>query len=103
MAKFSNFTKESLTQLIYDVVDEFNENSFEGSKLQKSLDTELFGPKKTIDSLDLVDIITAVEEKVDSKFNIPISLEAEDDLAHFQTLETLRDRTFHLLKARINI
>ncbi len=56
---------ETIEKYIYPAVDRLFGES-DGHKLQKSPDTALFGAESKLDSLDLVDFLMAVEERIEA-------------------------------------
>lgn len=65
-------------------------------------DTPIFGSNGYLDSLGLINLLLAVEEKVRQKFNVSISLVNERAMSQknspFKTIGTLADYIFSLLK-----
>ena len=53
-----------LEEILYPVIDEFNQTLADGAKLAKSPDTQLFGSDNALDSMQLVSFVVAVEEAV---------------------------------------
>lgn len=66
-----------ITQAIFKVVDEINEQLARDRQLDKSLDTVLFGSSGILDSLELVSFIVAAEEKIKEEFGIGLKLTDE--------------------------
>ena len=91
--------KEEIIQLIFDTIDIINENIDE--KLEKSPETSLFGSKGELDSFGLVNLITAVEEAIDEKFDAIITLADEKAMSQrnspFRTVNSLADYIHFLL------
>ncbi len=92
--------KERIIELIYDVVDEFNETSSDDRKLEKSPGCKLFGKQGKLDSLDLVELTAQLEDKIYTEFNVPISLTIEEGTTGnpFLTIETLQNHILSLLQ-----
>ena len=68
---------ERVVQCIYSVLDEFNQELPLGLKLSKSSDTVLYGENGQLDSINLVHLIVAVEEKIESEFGVAVTLADE--------------------------
>jgi len=66
--------QERLTQAIYAAVDELNEQLPKGVRVAKSLDSPLYGPGSNLESIDLVNLIIEVEEKVKEAFGVSITI-----------------------------
>lgn len=100
--------KHEVTLLIcetYKEVLDLQEVNFEKSeKIDK--DTPIFGTKGYLDSLGLINLLLAVEEKVRQKFNVSISLVNERAMSQknspFETIGTLADYIYSLLKENSN-
>ena len=67
-------TKEGLLDIIYQSLEEVNEQLPSDAQLQKSLDTPLIGSVGGLDSLAFVNFVALVEEKCARKYGIAISL-----------------------------
>lgn len=74
--------KEKLKQAIYGAIDEVNRQLSSEQRLEKSMNTILLGSSGKLDSLGLVNLIVAAEQKVEEGFSVTISL--TDDEAIFQ-------------------
>ena len=87
--------------LIYSVVEEFNETAEEESRLEKSPATVLFGDSGRLNSLELVSIIVGVEERVEEEFGAPVTIADEQALSQtrspFRTIGSLAEYVSHLL------
>lgn len=70
--------KEEIIQAIFSAVDEINLQLPEGQRLQKNLNTTLFG---NLDSLGLLNFVVEVEQNIEKAFNISISLADEKAIA----------------------
>ena len=66
--KDKSITKEFILKLIYSIIDEHNLLNPEDLKLEKSLETSLFGNESNLDSLGLVNFLVEVENII--KVNI---------------------------------
>ena len=64
-------------KLIYEAIDEVNLDLEEGKKIEKSEVTQLFGTGKSLDSLELVNLITVIEQKLEEETGDFISLADE--------------------------
>jgi acyl carrier protein len=82
-----------IEQLIYDSIDELNETLEIDNRIEKNLGTLLFGSESNLDSIDLVGLITIIEERVEEEFNeyIPIADERALSLTNspFNSISTL--------------
>ena len=77
--------QEEITQLLFDTIDELNADWPDDSKLDRSTDTVLFGRSGKLNSLELVNLVVAVEEKIDERFGIPLSLADERAMSEEQS------------------
>jgi len=93
---------EKIIQAISEAINELNEQLPKEDKLKKSLDTALMGSGGNLDSLRLVSLVTTVEQKIEDKFGITISL--LDDAASlegdnpFSTVSSLADYVASILE-----
>ncbi len=74
--------KEKLKQTIFGLLDEVNQQLPSEQKLKKSMDTTLLGSTGQLDSLSIVNLIVATEQKIEEEYSITISL--ADDESMFQ-------------------
>ena len=68
---------ERTLQLIYDAIDDVNAALEEGEKINKAPETALFGESGSLDSLGFVNLIVAVEQKMEEKFGTTIAIADE--------------------------
>lgn len=87
--------REEVIRVIFRAVDELNREMPEERRLEKSADAALFGRQSVLDSLGLVSLIVAVEQKIEDEFGISITLADERALSRsespFLTIGTLAD------------
>lgn len=93
--------KQEATRLLYKGIDELNLNLQEERRLEKSSDTVLFGEFGRLDSLGLVRLIVATEEKIEEELGITIRIADEramsDQRSPFKTVGSLIDYVSLLL------
>ena len=80
--------KERIIQAIFRAVEEINGQLPKEQQLAKSVDTVLIGQSGTIDSLGLVNMIVATEQKIEEEFGTGLTL--ADDKAMSQINSTFR-------------
>ena len=97
-------TKEKIVKAIFGAVDEANKLSPKERQLEKSLKTVLFGGDGSLDSLGLVSLVVAVEQRIEDEFGITITLANERAMSQkaspFKTLGKLADYVLLLLEER---
>ena len=95
---------EKIILAIFDAIDEINEQFHKEQKLPKSTDTVLFGETGKLDSLGLVNLIVATEQRVEEIFNISLTLADEKAMSQknspFRTVGTLTKYISKLLQER---
>lgn len=69
--------KETIQRLIFEAIDETNELLDEDQKLKKELSTKLYGPGSQLDSLELVNLVISVEQKIEEFYAVEITLADE--------------------------
>jgi len=93
---------DRITNTIYKAVEEVNEQLHKNRRLEKNLETVLFGRGGKLDSLGLVSLIAAVEQNIDEEFGVAITLADERAMSQenspFRTLSSLKDYARLLLK-----
>ena len=97
---------KKILNLIYVTLDEYNEQLSDELPLEKSSDTELFGQGSSLDSLGLVNLVVAVEQNIEDKFDVTITLADEramsQETSPFRTVGTLTDYIEMLLGEKLN-
>ena len=84
-----------IIDLIFDTIDKFNNEYSDEIQLEKSSHTVLLGSGSKLDSLGLINLIVAVEQNVEDKFDITITLADEramsQEISPFRTVGSLAD------------
>jgi len=93
---------DKIIQVIFQAIDELNEQLPKEEKLDKSLDRVLFGSGGNLDSLRLVSLFTTLEQKVEEQLGITITLfdhlaSSENDNP-FTTVQSLADYLVSILE-----
>lgn len=87
--------RSKVLEIIGQSVDDLNNFRPDDDPLEFNEDMVLFGRQSRIDSLDLVSVITAVEEALSDRFDVDISLTDDRALAHqpspFDSVRNLAD------------
>jgi acyl carrier protein len=96
---------EKVRQAVTEAIDELNQQLPKEEKIEKSAGTVLFGSGGNLDSLRLVSLVTTVEQKIEEKFGITVTL-LEDiaDLENdnpFRTVSSLADYITSLLEKNV--
>jgi len=93
-------TENKILTAIYDAVDQIN-NQNESPILEKHPEKVLFGKGGSLDSLDLVNLVVAIEQNIENSFDRSIVLANEDAMSKknspFRTIGTLADYIVELL------
>ena len=93
---------DRIRRTIWRVIDAMNEEFPEGQRLDKSPSAALFGPKGSLDSLGLVDLVMRIQETVLDEYGVAVAVANEDVLLSpdgpFRTVETLTDHVAGLLE-----
>lgn len=86
-------TDKRVIQAIFSAVDEVNQQLPKEYRLEKSTETILFGRSGGLDSLGLVTMIVAAEQKIEEEFGVAIMLAGQKVMSQqnspFQTIGTL--------------
>lgn len=95
------YNSEIINKIIFDSIEELNCNLKEENKLDKSINTVLYGQKSKLDSLGLVNLIVDVEQRFQDEFGTSINLADEKALSQknspFLSVKTLSDYILLLL------
>lgn len=82
-------------QTVFEAVDELNEQLPKEERLEKSVDTPLFGDGGRLDSLGLVSLVTILEQKIEENFGVNATLLEDiadlDDENPFRNVKSLAD------------
>lgn len=97
---------EKIVQAVMEAIDELNGQLPKEEKLEKSVDTVLFGNGSNLDSLRLVSLVTTVEQKIEEKFGATVTLlddisTLEDDNP-FMTVSSLAAYVASILEKKGN-
>ncbi|AWB67790.1 acyl carrier protein [Saccharobesus litoralis] len=83
---------KQLQQLIYRSIDELNAVR-DGTLIEKSEQTALYGQNSSLDSVDLVNLLLSVEELLEDEFDIEFTIANEKAMSlknsPFKTVSTL--------------
>lgn len=85
--------KKQIIEAIGSVIDAYNKENSPKKPVAKTLDTALYGSGSEIDSLGLINLVVAVEQKIEESFGQMITL-ADDralsqEVSPFSTISTL--------------
>ena len=99
-------THENIIQTIFEAMDEVNERQPENQQLNKSPNTILFGKDGKLDSLGLVNLVVATEQRIEEKYCVTISLADDRAMSEknspFKNVQTLGDYIAKLLTEMTN-
>jgi hypothetical protein len=94
-------TKQEITDIVVNQVEQLNETFTEGQKMNVSESTILFGKGSSVDSLSLVSIIVDLEMVFSEEYGYDISLTDDRAMARekspFTNIATLVEYTFELI------
>ena len=95
-------TQDESLQIIFEAVEEYNQQVADDQHLESAAQTILFGRGGKLDSMGLVNLIILVEEKVNERFGKSVSLADERAVSQenspFRSVESLADYLVILLK-----
>jgi len=95
---------EKLASAIFRAIDDLNDQLPSERRLEKRLDTVLYGKSGRLDSLGLVNLIVAIEERVGDELGETVTLADEKALSQrdspFRTVGTLAEYIGRLLKEK---
>ena len=95
---------EKVTQSVFDAIDELNGQFPKEERIDKSIDSALFGGEGTLDSLGLISLVTTVEQKIEEDFGITVTLLDDIDVLEdenpFETIKTITDYIASILEKK---
>jgi acyl carrier protein len=98
--------KEKIQQSIFNSIDSLNAQLPNEGNIEKSNNTALFGSGSKLDSLDLINLVVAVEQNIEDEFDVTITLADERAMSQqtspFRTVGTLTDYIEMLLGEKLN-
>jgi len=94
-------TLEGAVDQLYAAIDELNQSRDEDHWLVKSTDTVLFGANATLDSLGLVTLVLAYEQRLFDGYGAEVTLVGEAAMSRrhspFRTVGTLAEYAYRIL------
>ena len=70
-----NKLETRILEIIYEAIDELNLSS--DTNIPKKEDSELYSASGELDSLDLVNLVVSIEQRIEDEFDKPVSLADE--------------------------
>ena len=97
---------ERVLQAMFKAMDEVNQVLPKEQRLEKSVDTVILGNQGTLDSLGLVNLIVAIEQKIEEEFGVTIIMTDEkiilEDDRPVKTIGTLAEDISLILAEKTN-
>ena len=94
--------RSEIIELLYEVIDEMNQQFNSQDNLEKKESLELLGEASKLDSLGLINFIIAVEEKYEVRFDLALNLTSEEMMikenSPLRTLGVLADYISSILE-----
>ncbi len=94
--------RNKIEQIIFEAIEDLNLKRPQEDQLKKSEDTVLFGYSGQLDSLGLVDLVLAVEQKITEKLDRVVTLADEKAMSQekspFRTVGFLAEYICQLLE-----
>ena len=91
---------------VFYAIEEINQQLPKEQQLDKSTDVVIFGISGRLDSLGLVTLIVAIEQRIEEEFGVTITLTDEGAISQrdspFRTIGALADYISLLLKEKVN-
>ena len=94
--------ENQIKEMLFKVVEEINENLDKDQQLKLSTETVLLGKEGNVDSILLVNLVVAIEQRIEDEFDIEVNLADERALfekeSPFRTIGTLIDYISQIIK-----
>ena len=97
-------TEAEVRQTVFDTIESLNEQLPAARRLPIAIDTPLAGPDGSLDSLGIVNLIAILEQLVEERFHVSMSVLDEDpgDGALFATAGSLTDFVLDRVRERLH-
>ena len=98
--------ENQVEEILFDVIGEINSQLPEDKRIEKKKSTSLFGEEGVLDSLALVNLIVAFEQRIQDDLSFAITLADEKAMSQknspFRSVESLADYTVMLIQEKSN-
>jgi acyl carrier protein len=98
--------ENQVEELLFETIDEINEQLPASQRIEKKISTSLFGEDGGIDSLTLVNLIVAAEQKIQEELECTITLADEKAMSQknspFRSVESLAGYIVMLIRENNN-
>ena len=98
--------KNQIERILFEIIDETNDRLPEDQQIGKEKSTQLYGEGAALDSMELVNFVVALEEKIQRDLNVAINLESEEAVSPeedpFRSIESLTAHAIMLIKEKIH-
>jgi len=92
--------------ILFALIEEMNERRPEDQQIAVEKSTQLFGEGGVLDSLELVNLIVAFEQRIQSDLDFAITLADEKAMSQkhnpFRSIESLADYAIMLIREKVN-
>ena len=92
--------------ILFELIREMNERRPDDQQIEKEQSTQLYGESGVLDSLELVNLIVAFEQKIQSDLDLAITLADEKAMSQkrnpFRSIEALAGYAITLIKEKVN-
>ncbi len=99
--------KNDILEAIYASIDQVNRQNPDAKPIRKALDTPLYGSKSDLDSLGLINFVVGVEQNIEQKFQVAITLVDDrallQEILPFSTVQALVDYVEELIQEKRNV
>ena len=96
--------ENQVEKILFELIEEMNELRPEDQKIAKEKSTQLFGEDGVLDSLEVVNLIVALEQRIQSDLDFAITLADEKAMSQkrnpFRSIESLADYAIMLIKEK---
>lgn len=86
---------ERIQEIIFDALDEINEQLIDRDPLKKTQDTILYGGQGALDSVGLINLIVATEQRLEEELEVSVILADEKAMSlansPFRTVKTFTE------------
>ena len=93
---------KNIVDIIYQSIDEINQLQPQGKRISKSPESVLLGDESALDSLGFINFVVTLEQKIQEKFGIEISLTEDEELTRVDSSYRTVDSFARFLQSKLS-
>jgi acyl carrier protein len=93
---------QEIVNIIYLSIDEINELQPQNKRVPKSMESVLLGQESALDSLGFINFVVTLEQKIQEKFGIEISLTEDEEFTRVNSSYRTVDSLARFLQSKLS-